>query len=137
MNNFKSKYKENIELLDELNKEKIDKKYMRRSMFFGAVITILVISFAYFILSELFKQYSSVALMFKFLILIFAILVFIVCPGFATITQMIYKYYSKNEKLYQIKWFYTFLHELISVSNLIISIIATIVLTILLCRLAG
>lgn len=132
-----SKYKENVELIKELNSEEIDKKCMNKATIFSTIILIIIASFVFIILKELFKQYSSVTFMFKILVIIFSILVFSVCPLYATITVMIYKYYSKNELIHQVKWYYSFIYELTRIGNLVFSIIATTVLTILLLRLAG
>lgn len=137
MKKFKIKYRENVTLIEQLNEEKIEKKYMRRASMFAGIIALFIAGFAYIILSELFKQYSIITWMFKVNITIFAILVFLTCPSYATICLMIYKYYSLNEENHKISWFYCFIHELLNIGSLIFSIIATIVLTILLCRLAG
>lgn len=137
MKKFKMKYIENVELIKQLNEEKIDKKYMRRASLLAGIIVLVIACIAYFILSELFKQYSAITWMFKLNVTVFAALIFLVCPTYATISLMIYKYYSQNEKIHHINWFYCFIHEMINVGSLIFSIIATIVLTILLCRLVG
>ncbi len=131
------KFKETKELVNELRTIKVEpKKEYLITIFAGFLMLVIIIPF-YLIMLELFKLNSSVTLIYKFLVVIFFILIFLVCPIYSTINLLILKYYTEKEELQNINGFYLFLEELTRTSIVITSVVIASILTFLLCKFTG
>lgn len=128
------KYTKTKALIKELKEFKVSpKKDILTSIFAGILMIIIAIPF-YFLMLELFKQYSSVTWVFKLLIVIFFILIFMICPLYSTIYLMIIKYYTEKEELANLNGFYMFLVEFTRISSIITSTIIASIMTFLVCK---
>lgn len=137
MRDFKKKFKETKELVNELRTIKVNPKKDALISFTSGFLMIVVIIPFYLIMLELFRQNSPVTWVYKLLVVIFFILILLVCPLYSTINLLILKYYTEKEELQNINGFYLFLVELTRISTIITSIVIASILTFLICKFMG